>query len=52
LAGVSRAKELPADPALAVSLNEKALTYLRILQKEGAIMAIGTNRDAQWMLAA
>jgi hypothetical protein len=44
-------KDLPNDPALSASLNERVLVYLREQKKRGAVTKNGTSRDAQWMLA-
>jgi len=48
VAGVMRAKGLPDNPALADSLTEKALTYLRVKQREGSVTKSGNTRDARW----
>ena len=46
------AKQMPDDPALIASLNEKALAYLRDKRKDGSIVKIGVSRNAQWALAS
>jgi hypothetical protein len=49
VAAILNQKELPkADPALATSLNERVLTYLREQRKRGAVTKSGTSRDAKW----
>jgi hypothetical protein len=49
--GIIRAKGLPDDPALAETLTERALSYLRVKRKAGAVIKTGTSRDAKWGLA-
>jgi hypothetical protein len=51
VAGIIRAKGLPDDPALAVVLTERVLSYLRAKRKAGAVIKTGTSRDAKWTLA-
>lgn len=46
--GIIKAKGLPDDPALAVVLTERVLSYLRVKRKAGAVMKMGTSRDAKW----
>lgn len=44
-------KRLPkGDPALAASLNERVLTYLREMRKRRAVIKTGTTKDAKWAL--
>ena len=52
VAGVIKAKGLPDDPALAASLIEKVLIFLRIERKAGIVLKIGTTQDARWTLTA
>src|SRR5271169_2823126 len=49
VAGIIRAKGLPDDPALAVVLTERVLSYLRVKRKTGTVTKIGTSRDAKWV---
>lgn len=51
VAGIIRTKGLPDDPALAVVLTERVLSYLRVKRKAGVVTKIGTSRDAKWGLA-
>ena len=51
VAGLIKAKGLPNDPALAVVLTERVLTYLRVKRKARAVIKTGTSRDAKWGLA-
>jgi hypothetical protein len=50
VAGIIRAKGLPDDPALAATLIERVLSYLRVKRKGGAVVKTGTSRDAKWAL--
>jgi hypothetical protein len=50
VAGIIIAKGLPDDPALAVVLTERVLSYLRVKRKAGAVIKTGTSRDAKWGL--
>jgi hypothetical protein len=49
--GILGHKGLTGEPALSASLNERALVYLREQRKHGAVVKIGTSRDAKWALA-
>jgi hypothetical protein len=51
VAGIIRAKGLPDDPALAVVLTERVLSYLRAKRKAAAVIKTGTSRDVKWTLA-
>ena len=50
VAAIIKAKGLPDDPALAVALTERVLSYLRVKRKAGVITKTGTSRDAKWRL--
>jgi hypothetical protein len=50
VAGIIRAKGLPDDPALAATLIERVLSYLRVKRKGGAVVKTGSSRDARWEL--
>jgi hypothetical protein len=50
VAGIINAKGLPDDPALAVVLTERVLSYLRVKRKAGVATKTGTSRDARWAL--
>ncbi len=51
VAGIIQAKGLADDPSLAAALTERALTYLRVKRKTGAVAKIGTSRSAKWVLS-
>ena len=48
VSGIIRAKGLPEDTALAESLTERVLSYLRVKRKAGMVIKIGASRDAKW----
>jgi len=48
--GILGHKKLPNDPALAASVNERVLAYLRQQRKRGLVAKTGTSRDAEWAL--
>jgi hypothetical protein len=50
VAGIIRAKGLPDDAALAVTLTERVLSYLRVKRRARSVIKTGTSRDAKWAL--
>jgi hypothetical protein len=49
--GIIKAKGLPDYPALAVTLTERVLSYLRVKRKAGVVTKTGTSRNAKWLPA-